>query len=322
MRGERNVYLTQVLAIGLTASILAAIVLSSAITILYRTSVAGAEDRFALSQATALLSNAVMTMSSREHPSRSEMAGLAMTASHVRALVPDVRGVNIMFPNGSQMFAAGGGRTTQSVPLRDNKGKLLVTVGLSVEHPDPIDPATMAFIIAISLCAIVVSVGPQVVLARRAIGIIVAQRAAAENTYLATLISLSSTLELRDPYTAHHSRRVAAYAEGIAVEMQLPADEIRTVREGALLHDLGKVAVPDAVLLKNGQLDAVERAIIERHPVVGAQVLGDHKSFTAVRACVLHHHERFDDTGYPAGLRGNDLPLGAGSWPLLMHMMR
>jgi putative nucleotidyltransferase with HDIG domain len=122
---------------------------------------------------------------------------------------------------------------------------------------------------------------------------------------------LSDTLELRDPYTANHSRRVARYAEATAHELGLSDAEALIVREGALLHDLGKVSVPDAILGKNGPLDEDERMIIERHPVVGANVLINNESFTDVRACVLHHHERVDGRGYPDRLCGNDVPMSA-----------
>jgi HD-GYP domain-containing protein (c-di-GMP phosphodiesterase class II) len=93
--------------------------------------------------------------------------------------------------------------------------------------------------------------------------------------------------------------------------MGLTEEQVKVVREGALLHDLGKVGVPDAVLLKNGPLEKHERGIIERHPTVGSSVLDGHEAFAEVRACVLHHHEHFDGSGYPEGLRGSAIPLAA-----------
>lgn len=309
--GHLRAYLMQVFGIGLLASSVAGIILSAAITIIYRTSVTTAEDRIALTQATELLMHAVSSMASPEHPSHAEMATLAMTASHVRALVPDVRGVNVMFPDGSEMFGTGGEHNTQSVPLRDSKGYVFATLELSVVRPNPLDASTLVFIVVVALAAIAVSAVPQLILARRAICILVAQRTAAEDAYVGTLISLSGTLELRDPYTANHSQRVARYAEATAVQLGLTVDEVRIVREGALLHDLGKVSVPDAILRKAGPLDEDERAIIERHPVVGADVLASNDSFSEIRACVLHHHERFDGNGYPDRLRGTDVPASA-----------
>jgi putative nucleotidyltransferase with HDIG domain len=306
-----RVYLMHVFVIGLLASTIAGVVLSAAITIIYRSSVTTAEDRIALSQAADLLTRAVSSMVSVERPSPSEMAALAMTASHVRALVPDVRGVNIMFRDGTKIFGTGGGHTTQSVPLRDSAGKVFATLGLSVARRNPLDRPTLVFIVFIALTAIVVSAVPQFILARRAIVTIVAQCTAAEDAYIGTLVSLSETLELRDSYTANHSQRVAQYAEATAIQLGLSNDEVRIVREGALLHDLGKVSVPDAILLKNGPLTADERAIIERHPIVGADVLSSNERFCEIRACVLHHHERFDGNGYPDRLCGFEVPASA-----------
>lgn len=315
--GRMQGYLKQVFGIGLLASAVAAVVLSAGITIVYRTSVTSAEDRIALRQATDLLMHTVFSMRSMAHPTHLDMMALAMTASHVRALVPNVRGVNVMFRDGTQMFGTRGERTTQSVPLRDANGNVVATIGLDLTRQNPLDAATLAFILTISLAVIVVSAVPQFALARRSISILVAQRIAAENAYVCTLISLSDTLELRDPYTAYHSQRVARYAEATASALGLGDEDVRIVREGALLHDLGKVSVPDAILRKNGPLDDDERRLIERHPIVGANilaranVLANQESFTDVRACVLHHHERVDGRGYPDRLCGNDVPMSA-----------
>jgi hypothetical protein len=109
------------------------------------------------------------------------MTALAMTASHIRALVPGVRGVNVMFRDGTQMFGTPGERITQSVPLRDADGNIVATIGLNLIRENPVDASTLAFIITIALAAIVVSAVPQFALARRAISILLAQRIAAEN---------------------------------------------------------------------------------------------------------------------------------------------
>lgn len=309
-RWRDDPYLAKALGTGLVAIVVAAIVLSATITILYRRSIMAAEDRASLAEATALLSSEVRVIGGGR-PAKGQMGALAMTAEHVRALVPEVRAVHIMLPDGTQMYGSGKGPVTQSVPLRGSDGRLIASVGLSVVERSPLDAQTLTFIAALALATIGLSALPQVVLAQRAVRVLAAQREGAENAYVATLISLSGTLELRDPYTANHSRRVAMYAEAIALHIALPADEVRVIREGALLHDLGKVAVPDAVLLKNGPLDESERALIERHPVVGADVLGAHESLREVRDCVLHHHERFDGLGYPHGLCGAQVPRSA-----------
>jgi putative two-component system response regulator len=80
---------------------------------------------------------------------------------------------------------------------------------------------------------------------------------------------------------------------------------------GGFLHDLGKIAVPDRILLKNGALDAEERALIQTHPVVGADLVREMRTLDGVRPIIRHHHERVDGSGYPDGLRGEEIPLGA-----------
>ncbi|MBD5606561.1 MAG: HD-GYP domain-containing protein [Candidatus Eremiobacteraeota bacterium] len=137
------------------------------------------------------------------------------------------------------------------------------------------------------------------------------RRREAQDTFVRTLTILAEVIDRRDPYTAGHSSRVAAYAKQLAVEMKLSRREIAVVEHAALLHDLGKIGIPDAVLLKPSRLDAQEREIIERHPVIGGEMLGSISTMSDIAPCVLHHHERIDGRGYPHGLPGERIPLGA-----------
>ena len=137
------------------------------------------------------------------------------------------------------------------------------------------------------------------------------RRRESQATFVDTLGVMARTLDLRDPYTAGHSERVAAYSGAIARELRLAAHEVRLIESAALLHDLGKIAVPDAVLFKPAKLDAREREMIEVHPTVGASLLGAIRSMEDVMPCVLHHHEKVDGSGYPHGLIGEAIPLGA-----------
>jgi putative nucleotidyltransferase with HDIG domain len=137
------------------------------------------------------------------------------------------------------------------------------------------------------------------------------RRRQAENSFAQTLGSLAETLELRDPYTAGHSRRVAEYSRELARALRLSPREIDVVANAALLHDLGKIGVPDGVLMKAGPLDEHERTIIGRHPVMGAQIIGSISSMEDVAPCVMHHHERVDGKGYPGRLIADEIPLGA-----------
>jgi putative nucleotidyltransferase with HDIG domain len=137
------------------------------------------------------------------------------------------------------------------------------------------------------------------------------RRREAQTTFIQTLVTLAETVDLRDPYTAGHSQRVAEYSRCLACELGLDAETVDHVEQGALLHDIGKLGVPDAVLFKGGPLDRTERALIERHPVIGARLIAHVPCAEHVTPCVLHHHERFDGSGYPDRLRGEEIPLGA-----------
>ena len=137
------------------------------------------------------------------------------------------------------------------------------------------------------------------------------RRRDAETTFAQTLATLAEALDLRDPYTAGHSSRVADYSTKLARELGLSRRETEVVTKAALLHDLGKIAIPDAILLKPDRLDRLERRAIEQHPSVGAKILREISSMEDVVPCVLHHHERVDGAGYPNHLHGEDIPLGA-----------
>jgi len=137
------------------------------------------------------------------------------------------------------------------------------------------------------------------------------RRQEAQSTFVQTLTTLAETIDLRDPYTAGHSRRVAVYSRLLALDMGLSDDAVDTIEHAALLHDIGKVGVPDAVLFKNGALDDEERLLIRAHPVIGAGLLADVPTMCDIYPCILHHHERWDGRGYPDGLSGENIPLGA-----------
>lgn len=125
------------------------------------------------------------------------------------------------------------------------------------------------------------------------------------------LRTLALTLDARSRYTGGHSRRVAAAATALAERLGLPEPEVQTTARGAFLHDLGKVGLSDAILLKPGPLTPEERAEMQRHPVIGADLLGPLRSFAGVAPVLRHHHERWDGSGYPDGLVGDAIPLAA-----------
>ncbi len=123
--------------------------------------------------------------------------------------------------------------------------------------------------------------------------------------------ALVAAVDARDPYTRAHSLNVAAYAETIARRMRLPVWERASLRRAALLHDVGKIGVPDAILTKPGGLNEAEFAVVKRHPEIAIEILGHLSYLAAQLPLILHHHERYDGRGYPAGLSGERIPLGA-----------
>ena len=125
------------------------------------------------------------------------------------------------------------------------------------------------------------------------------------------LFSLALSIESRDPYTHGHCTRLAEFSAHLGERLGLPADEITALRRAGVVHDLGKVVVPDAVLLKPAPLTPDERTTIKQHPSVGEHICAPLRSFRAVLPIIRHHHERWDGSGYPDGLVGKAIPLTA-----------
>jgi putative nucleotidyltransferase with HDIG domain len=132
-----------------------------------------------------------------------------------------------------------------------------------------------------------------------------------EAAYTGAIRALATALDARDPYTAGHSERVSVLSVAIGRTLALPADDLEVLRLGALLHDIGKIGVPDDVLRKPGALTAAEFDAIKEHPVLGARILGQVPFLARHIPIVELHHERPDGRGYPVGLRGDDIPLAA-----------
>lgn len=125
------------------------------------------------------------------------------------------------------------------------------------------------------------------------------------------LASLSASLEARDPYLRGHSARVTSFAEGLALALGWTGRRLDVLRLGARFHDVGKLGVDEAVLRKPGPLTAVELEEVRAHPVAGARLIAGVADLQDALPCVLHHHERWDGTGYPHRLRGERIPLEA-----------
>lgn len=125
------------------------------------------------------------------------------------------------------------------------------------------------------------------------------------------IVSLALTVEARDPYTEGHCQRLAAYAMALGRTLGLATDDIAALERGGYLHDVGKIGVPDSILLKPTRLTASEFALMQAHTTIGERLCGELRALRPVRAIVRHHHERRDGSGYPDGLRGDRIPLTA-----------
>jgi putative two-component system response regulator len=123
------------------------------------------------------------------------------------------------------------------------------------------------------------------------------------------ILGLGATIEARDPSTNGHCQRLAHYATKLGTMLSLDESDLGALERGGFLHDIGKIAVPDAVLLKDGKLDPQESRVMRKHPIVGDSLCAGLRSLSKVRPIVRHHHERLDGTGYPDGLRSGEVPL-------------
>lgn len=188
--------------------------------------------------------------------------------------------------------------TVWSVPLIGEQDDLLGTLSLyhpEARTPDETDTAllrVLAHQIAVAL--------ERSLLADRT-----------RDLYRASVASLAAAVDAKDPYTHNHSWRVAAYSRRIAEVMALPPSQVEFIELAGLLHDVGKIGIPDRVLQKPGQLNADEWTMIRRHPDMGARILADNPALSPIVPIVRHHHERYDGRGYPDGLAGDTIPLGA-----------
>jgi len=128
---------------------------------------------------------------------------------------------------------------------------------------------------------------------------------------LSTLQALAAAVEARDPYTRGHCERVTQYALIIAEALAFSNEDLEVVKRAAILHDIGKVAVPDSILRKNGRFDEDDWIEVRKHPQVGQTMLAHLKFLGPSLPLIRHHHERYDGSGYPDGLAADEIPLGA-----------
>jgi putative two-component system response regulator len=125
------------------------------------------------------------------------------------------------------------------------------------------------------------------------------------------LFSLAKSIEAKDPYTEGHCERLSEFSEALGEHLQLPEESCVALRRAGIVHDIGKVAVPEQILLKTSSLTAEEWQVMKQHPVIGERICSPLKSFRLLLPIIRHHHEKLDGSGYPDGLAGDAIPLTA-----------
>ena len=129
-----------------------------------------------------------------------------------------------------------------------------------------------------------------------------------ESAYMETIEILRITVEAKDAYTRGHSDRVSEYSVLIGKTLGLSDNDLKILKIGGLFHDIGKIGIPDSILLKTTKLDDDEYSEIKNHPAIGAHILSNATIFKDIIPIVKHHHERFDGNGYPGKLKGEEIP--------------
>ncbi len=130
-----------------------------------------------------------------------------------------------------------------------------------------------------------------------------------ESGYLETIVALANSIDSKDPYTRGHGQRVAELSAEIGKELKLSDEELKHLKYGAILHDVGKIGIVEAILFKPTRLDDREMTAMREHPVIGDNIIRPVRLLSKIRAAVRNHHEWWDGTGYPDGLKGEDIPM-------------
>jgi len=180
-----------------------------------------------------------------------------------------------------------------------------VVVGVARTYPEPFSPPERALLEAVTT---------SIALALERLWALEERQRLFErlkDSFLGTAEALANALEAKDDYTANHAQEIAGLAVAVGRRMGMGTDELEDLRYGAVFHDIGKIAVPDAILSKPGPLTEDERTVIQRHAEIGAQIISPVPFLAGAVPIVRHDHERWDGDGYPDGLEGKRIPLGA-----------
>jgi putative nucleotidyltransferase with HDIG domain len=208
-------------------------------------------------------------------------------------LVVDDAGADARLRDAVSVMSAGV-RSTMCVPLLGRAGPIGVLYADRTEYRQPFAPEQIRYAAAFAAQAAAALETAQLYDDR-------------EQHFRLTLEALAKAIDARDRYTAGHSERVTMYALVLARSMRMPDDDVEVLRRAGMLHDIGKVGVPDRVLLKAGPLDADERALIEPHTTIGFEMLRELPFLRDALPAVRGHHERWDGRGYPDAIAGGDI---------------
>lgn len=292
-------------------------------------------------QTSALLSDSL----SRVNPNTKSLGGaypeITKNATEAASFQEYVRAVRVYWPDGSALYPKGAAPEpdgvresiaaqdvfrgpqhdvqnetlrTAFVPIASRSGpafSAVIAIDFSVAQMRAQDAPEQRFVIGSTLGAVLLIFLSLVALAVAAQRELNRRARLANDTFVQTISGIASIVDKRDPYTAGHSRRVATYSRKLAQVMGCPVQFVATVEHAALLHDIGKIGIPDSILLKPGKFDEREREVIKFHPDIAAEILGEVEAMRSVVPCIVHHHERWDGKGYPRKLTAEAIPLGA-----------
>ncbi|MDP9016855.1 MAG: HD-GYP domain-containing protein [Candidatus Eremiobacteraeota bacterium] len=290
-------------------------------------------------QTSALLSDPLSHVNPKTKQVHGAYAEIAKGAAQAASFQEYVRDVHVYWPDGTALFPAGAAPEragvaaaieTQNVyrgPEHLLKGERILTgfipiatganfsaviaIDYSVAQMRAQDAPEQRFVIGATLAAVTLIFLSLVALAIAAQRELNRRQRLADTTFVQTIGGIAQIVDKRDPYTAGHSQRVANYSRKLAVCMRCVPGLVTTIEHAALLHDLGKIGIPDSILLKPGKFDDRERSIIQFHPDIAAEILGEVEAMRTIVPCIVHHHERWDGAGYPRKLQGSAIPLGA-----------
>jgi HD-GYP domain-containing protein (c-di-GMP phosphodiesterase class II) len=333
-------FLARFTTVTVAGAIAAAIVLAYLLSQNHLNAIEGDVVAQAVGQASALMTQPLTKLDLAHHDARAALPGIISAANQITNFEEYARSVSVYWTDGTPIYPlkmapapapVASAIQTQSfwrsapfvvngehefsvyTPLtgNDNRYVAVIRLDISSDQLASQNRAEGRFVVVTTLGTVALLALSLLTLAFFAQRELNKNQRIANETLLETMKGIAIIVDKRDPYTAGHSLRVAMYSTRLAAAMRLAPSMITTIEQAALLHDLGKVGIPDAVLLKPAALDNRERGIIGFHPDIAAEILGGVEAMRALVPCIVHHHERFDGKGYPRKIAGEAIPLGA-----------